>query len=77
MYCYFKKRPIGIALISAIINGYWLYSLWDYFRIMPDNESGSVILGMIVITPFLMLLTSFLAFPLYKLFDHFRHKFKS
>ena len=48
-----------------LFNVYWLVSLYlEYFRVIPDNEHGFVIVGMIFIMPIFMLVIGFIIMAL-------------
>ena len=67
-YAWIKRKNKYLAILMVFFNIYWLWdSYLSYWSIMPENESGVVILGMAVLLPAIMVGVNLLLIPVAQL----------
>ena len=63
-YTWLKGQGKYLAAVMILFNVYWLYySYVSYWAVIPENESGVVILGMLVFIPLVMVGVNLLLIP--------------
>lgn len=63
-----RTKRKTLAFVLALLNIYWLWGIYDYFNSGLENEAGVVIVGMLFLTPFIMLFSNLIAVGIAALF---------